>query len=493
MAADISVPGTIRGASVAAGIRSDADLLRILVVAAGLGCSVLFVVIGLGYGLQKYADGSAFSYAVAVQDSWAFHWHNISGRLFVYLFSHVPAETYVGLTGDAHGGIVVYGFLFFAAPLLGLMATFAADRSHGRTIFCYACGSTACLCPLVFGFPTEMWVAHSLFWPALAVCHHARGAGGAALMFAVLLALVLTHGGALIFAAAILASLLLRGRRDTAFRRAAAVLLAVISIWLVVKAELPPDDYFAVVLARAARHVFDIGILGDYIIVLLTAALAAYAIGVCLLTRLSPSNAHVYAASIVAGVLALCWSWFDHALHADDRYGLRTVLIVVAPVIGLIATAHAIVADRRMDVPLLSRVMALLTGETASRTVAGAFVLVLLVHAVETAKFVTAWSHYERAVRAQAMGASSDPALGDPRFVSSQRIGADLNRLSWFSTTHFLSVLVAPHFSPARLVVDPHANFFWLPCKTSTASLTAERAIPAQSRRLIRTYSCLHR
>jgi hypothetical protein len=39
-----------------------------------------------------YADGSIFSYSVAVQDAWAFHWHNISGRLFVYFFSYLPTE-----------------------------------------------------------------------------------------------------------------------------------------------------------------------------------------------------------------------------------------------------------------------------------------------------------------------------------------------------------------------------------------------------------------
>ena len=158
-----------------AAIRSDIASLRTVVIAAGICWSVLFVVIGLGYELQMYGDGSLFSYAVAVQDAWAFHWHNISGRLFVYLFCYVPAETYVELTRDAGGGIVVYGFLFFVAPLLGLVATFAADRSKGRIVFCTACASTACLCPLVFGFPTEMWMAQALFWPALAVCHYARG------------------------------------------------------------------------------------------------------------------------------------------------------------------------------------------------------------------------------------------------------------------------------------------------------------------------------
>jgi hypothetical protein len=494
MAADISVPGATAVASLDAGIRSDNDLLRTLVVVAGLGCSILFIVVGVRYGLQMYADGSAFSYAIAVDDAWAFHWHNISGRLFVYLYSSVPAELYVRLTGDAHGAIVIYGLLFFAAPLLGLVATFAADRSIGRVIFSYACCSTACLCPLVFGFPTEMWVAHSIFWPTLAACHYALGGTrGIVLVFAMMLALVLTHGGALILAVAILATLSLRGARDPAFLRAAGVFFTVLAIWTIVKTMFPPDDYLAAVLLRAALHVFDPAILSDYLIVLLGGTLASYAIGVSLLKRLSVPNAHVYAALIVAGGLFLYWSEFDHSLHADGRYGMRTVLIVMTPMLGALAVGHAFRNDGRFGFPWLRRTMAALTGTAASRTIAGALVLVLLVHAVETVKFVAAWSRYEHAVKAQAIGSSSDPALGDPQFVSSRRIGADLNRLSWFSTTHFLSVLVAPKLAPARLVVDPASNFFWLSCKTATANLVASHAVPMESRRLIRAYSCLHR
>ncbi len=46
--------------------------------------------------LELYGDGAMFSYAVAVQDVWAFHWHNISGRSSVFLLSLLPAEIVVG-------------------------------------------------------------------------------------------------------------------------------------------------------------------------------------------------------------------------------------------------------------------------------------------------------------------------------------------------------------------------------------------------------------
>ena len=77
--------------------------------------------------------------------------------------------------------------------------------------------------------------------------------------------------------------------------------------------------------------------------------------------------------------------------------------------------------------------------------------------------------------------------------MSSERIGSDLNRLAWSSTTPFLSVLVAPKFAPAKLVVDPSENYFWLSCKTATANEEADRVIPVQTRRLVRIHACLHR
>ena len=92
--------------------RLDDRSFRFLIVGTGLCWSVAFPVIALFYQLELYGDGAMFSYAVAVRDVWAFHWHNISGRTSVFLLTLLPAETLVGITGNPSAGIVAYGFLF---------------------------------------------------------------------------------------------------------------------------------------------------------------------------------------------------------------------------------------------------------------------------------------------------------------------------------------------------------------------------------------------
>src|SRR5262249_49936037 len=165
---DVSGPRAVRASVLhAIAIHADLDVLRLLVVATGLAWAIAFPLVGVRYELQTFGDGALFSYAVAAQEAWAFHWHNISARIFVFLAASLRAEPYVGLTGDARGGVAVYGALFFAAPLIGLAATFVLDRSARREFFLCGCASTAALCPLVFGAPTEMWMAHATFWPTL--------------------------------------------------------------------------------------------------------------------------------------------------------------------------------------------------------------------------------------------------------------------------------------------------------------------------------------
>jgi hypothetical protein len=469
-------------------IRSDRDVLPALVIGVGLCWSVAFVAIAICCELQLYADGAMFSYAVAVQDVWAFHWHNISGRMSVFFLSLLPAEIYVGLSRNPAAGIV------YAAPLAGLIGTFLADRSSGRIIFVYACCSTALLCPLIFGFPTEIWLAHALFWPALAVSHYAkRTVVGTMLVFVLLLALTFTHEAALVLAASIVATLALRGLRNRSFQRAAAALLVVLAMAVAAKIMLPPDEYYAGVLLRAAVHFFDLTVFEASIVLLLLAALASYAVMFLAISWLAVDRAYLYAAVIVAAALTVYWLCLDYTIHASSRYYLRTALVIVTPMFGTLAALAAISGDGE-TILQFSRMERSTTSvrDREARPLAAAFVLLTLVHVLETGKFVTAWRHYRAAVATLATGDESDPALGDPRFVSSQRIASEVNGLSWFSTTPYLSVIVAD-FKPNRLVIDPNGNYFWLSCAAATANARASRAAPAEGRDLVQIYSCLHR
>jgi hypothetical protein len=475
-------------------IRSDCDLLRALVIGTALCWSVAFVLIALIYELELYADGAMFSYAVAVQDVWAFHWHNISGRMAVYFLSLLPAEIYVGLSGNPVAGIVVYGLLFYVAPLAGLIGTFVADRSRGRVIFVYACCSTALLCPLIFGFPTEMWLAHALFWPTLAVCHYSRRtAAGTALVFVMMSTLAFTHEGALVLLISIVVTLAPRGLRDAAFLRAAMALVVVLALAAGVKIVFPPDEYYADVFVSAALHFFDLGILEVGVVIVMLSVLAAYGVLLLLFARLSPGGAYLYAATAVLIGLTIYWLRFDNSIHASSRYYLRTALVLLAPVFGALAALRALAGDGAIPIPMRGLERAITwPRDGGARPIATVFMILTLVHVVETAKFVAGWRHYRAAVAALATSNDSDPALGDPRFVSSQRIPSSLNQLSWFSTTPYLSVIVA-NFVPNRLVIDPTGNYYWLSCATATENDNAARATPKESRDLVRIYSCLHR
>jgi len=435
-----------------------------------------------------------FSYAVAVQDVWAFHWHNISGRSSVLLLSLWPAEAVVGFTGRPWARILTYGFLFYIAPLIGLILTGVADRSRGRILFVYACGSTALLCPLVFGFPTEMWFAQAVFWPTLAINHYAkRTLSGTALVFLAQLTLAFSHEGALVLLFVIVATLALRGLHDQRFLRAAISSILVTILAAASKIVFPPDDYYAEVLLRAALHFFDPEIFKVEVVLLLTAALTVYGVLFAAMKRMSSERACICSLGIVLALLSIYWLKLDHSVLASSRYYLRTAFVLLIPAFAAMATLSAMTEEELAFQPSirLRRPMLSWSDHTAC-TFAAAFLIVTSIHVVETGKFVTAWTDYRAAIAALATGNKADPSLGDPRFVSSARASPTPGALAWFSTIPYLSVVLA-NFSPNRLVIDPAGNYFWLSCATATRNRDADRAVPVETRDLVRVYSCLHR
>ena len=468
-------------------------LLRRMVIAAGLCWSFAFIVIAISCQLELYGDGAMFSYAVVVQDVWAFHWHNISGRTSVYLLALLPAETLVAITGNPWAGIVAYGFLFYVAPLVGLAATYAADRSPGRVIFLYACGSTALLCPLIFGFPTEMWFAHAIFWPTLALSHYAESTiRGTVLVFATWLLLAFAHEGAFVLLLAVLATLALRGLQNTRFRRGIAILFVTTILAIASKILFPPDEYYADAFVRAALHFFDPAIFGVEIVVELLAAIIVYVAMLKLISIWIPKRACIFALSVLLALLCIFWLRFEHSVHANSRYYMRTALVIATPLLGVIAALAAMTREGLVADPLAKLQRVLISSPGSRCSLASILFAVTLIHVVETAKFVTAWSRYRDVIATLAMSQDSDPALGDPRFVSSRRGPPDLAPLEWFSTIPYLSAILS-NFRPNRLVIDPAGNYFWLSCATATHSTERRLVVPLHVRELIQTYSCLHR
>ena len=468
-------------------------MFRRAVIAMGLCWSAVFVFVALFYQLELYGDGAMFSYAVAVQDVWAFHWHNISGRTSVFLLTLLPAETLVAITGEPWVGILAYGFLFYVGPLVGLAATYAADRSPDRQVFLYACGSTALLCPLIFGFPTEMWLAHAIFWPTLALSHYARSTIlGALLVFAAWLLLAFSHEGAFVLLLGVLASLTLRGLRSTQFQRGGANLLVIVLLAVASKIFFPPDEYYADAFVRAAMNFFDPAIFRVAVIVELLAAIVVYAAMLGLISLLFPNRACLLALAILLVFLCIFWLRFDHSVNASSRYYLRTGLVIATPLLGILAALAAMTREGVVVNRLAGLQHVLVSPRRGTCALASILFAVTLIHIVETGKFVTAWSRYRSAIATLAMSQDADPALGDPRFVSSKRIPPDLAPLEWFSTIPYLSAIVA-NFQPNRLVIDPSGNYFWLSCATATHSTKRQLGVPLRTRELIKTYSCLHR
>jgi hypothetical protein len=266
-------------------------------------------------------------------------------------------------------------------------------------------------------------------------------------------------------------------------------------VWAAVKVFVPPDAYYADIIGRAVLTFIDVAALAQNPMLLLVAAVTAYLALVAALWWIAPGRSHVISVLIVVAGLAIYWWSFDGSIHAENRYTFRTAVFGATALLGLVAGLLVASAGRWSDAypQCLAYLQALDRKHALSRTAAGALVLIALVHAVETEKFVFAWTGYKAAVRALAMGSLSDPQLGDPNFVSSARIRGDLQAVSWFSTTPYLSVLLAPRFQPRRLVVDPNGAYYWLSCETAAASHEGNGSLPKESRRLVRLYSCLHR
>ena len=58
-----------------------------------------------------------------------------------------------------------------------------------------------------------------------------------------------------------------------------------------------------------------------------------------------PRQACIVALGLLLGALTIYWLHFDHSLHADSRYYLRTALVLAIPLLGALATITAMIRE----------------------------------------------------------------------------------------------------------------------------------------------------
>lgn len=465
-----------------------------VIIFAGLALAAVFPVLALVFDLAAFADGSAFSYAVATGIGWDFHWRQIANRITVYLLAYVPSEALGAAAGSARAAYVLYTIIFYSAPLAGLLATVWIDRTRGK-VFAMACAvCTLAVLPLILPFPSELVFSHALFFPALALANREGGWRVALALMIVMCALLNTHEGAVILGALVVASTLLALPARLPLLRALAVFALALALWLAIRITLQPGEYTGSAIARAAMYFLMFENWGQRAVFWALFAAAgsfalAYAAG-------AMAGRHGIAIAALASVVAVAAAFaiIDPPAHGAQRYGVRIVVLsLLALAAGVASLAHARSEGTgrwllAFEPQWLGARLHRLTAPALA-----ALIVTFALHVTEEARFISAWRTYIADVRALAMGDASDPQLGDAAYVSTQRLPARRDEMWWNSTTLYLSIMLAPGFEPMRLVIDPTGGYFWLNCKAATQSRDQYSPMPRSTRALVATFACKNR
>ncbi|MCK8784429.1 hypothetical protein M0638_08560 [Roseomonas sp. NAR14] len=476
-----------------------------LYAAAALAAPLLY----LGWHLEAYADGSYFSFALLARQSWDYVWSNFPGRLSTFLLCVEPAAAWLALTGDDAGALRLYGMLFGAMPLLGLLASLAVLPRHARGELLWPAVSFLVFGLLTLGFPTETWLTQSAFWPLLfAIRHlpeHPAGRRGHLAALVLLGAVYVFSHEAMVLGLPLLALAALRLRGGPGGRRllatVAAVFAALLLAWVAVKVGLRPPN--AETTERVAANQFSLLMpkaqLTNPLLqkagIVLALLVPAWLLWPRFLQTSRARRAAILsvAAAVLAAALVAAWG-----LYGPHRYAARAVVLFATPALGLLClltrldTGEALPAGDRPRVrfdawPYLPVV-----------------VLALVLHLGEGAKFLREWARFSALLGAVADGRApleGQPSLGllpegeppPPAGPGQGFPGRDTPwQLSWNWTLPFNSFLVAEGFAPRQIVHNRYARYDPVSCDQLRALAVAGTGLGEHGLRLLRDYACAH-
>lgn len=347
--------------------------------------AAMLPVIAVIYRVTAFADGSFFVLSILTADPWNFGWVSYPSRITAFVLTILPPFAVGRLTGDPTLAVGTYSAIMGALPLAGLLATrFLSTPGAPWPALCAA--STIVLAFNVAFFPTEMWLAHAMIWPLLALA--ARPGAPLAAISVLSLATAFVHEAAIPLVGLALVHGALAARRPALV----AVLAAVVAAAIVVKGLAPiANDEIARTVGQNALDFLSPGNVFTNVVV---SVLMAIGLWLALRVALRPASARgeiviVAAVCLVAAVQSVVWPGPPHVLR---RYIARSLIFV-----GLAATLGAAIALQVL--PGLASRIAAWRERHIQPLLAAAAVIVLVSafgHAAETARFLGHWQKLEQ-------------------------------------------------------------------------------------------------
>jgi hypothetical protein len=355
-------------------------------------------VIAVLYRVTAFADGSFFALSILTADPWSFGWVSYPSRITAFGLTILPPFTVGRITNDPALAVATYSAIMGALPLAGLLATqrLSAPGAPWPTL-CAA--STIVLAFNVAFFPTEMWLAHALVWPLVALA--ARPGAPLAAVAILALATAFVHEAAIPLVGLALVHGALTARRPALL----AILAAVLAVALLVKALAPiANDEIA---RTVGQNALDFLSPGNFFTNGVVSVLGALGLWAAVRVVYRPASARgeimiVMGVCLAAAIQLLVWPGPPHVLR---RYIARSLIFV-----GLAATLGAAIALQVL--PGLATRIAAWRDRHIQPLLAAAAVIILvsaLGHLTETARFLGHWQRLEQALSGAVPAAEAMP------------------------------------------------------------------------------------
>lgn len=456
------------------------------VLSAGL--LAIGAVAGAVCGVMAFADGGYFVFGMATGDPWHLFWNNVPQRAAAYVITIAPLEWALdrGLLSVA-SLLPIYSAVFLGFPVACMaLAPLSLGREQRRLLI-YPALALAGIAPLLYGFPTEVWLMLGAFWVVLfTVIGRARARARLAVFALSLPVLLFLHDLGILLSLVILGFVALRALLDREKRVTAGVMLGValpvLACWLWVKLYVPiPDPVFARQIAGNGAQMLDPRLM------LKSGPLVAIALATLLVLGLAWRRVDRGRAAIAAVLLFAVMVAAGGYMLKPFIPGHYTLRILVTG-INLGLAGLAFMSDVS-GTPRPRPAYAGMSGWTVLLATA-----VIAQQAVMTGFFLRDWSTYRSTLGGLASAPARTPDL-DLADLGPALAGADartrrivLTQMNWGWPTLYQNYVLS-NFRPHRLFVHMrHANV--LSCATVSAVDVRGLHIPVRDWQPILRYVC---